>query len=92
MTRTAHARRALAALAIPAAVLALTAGACNPEKVGPAGKVTAKENKRWDCSGRCKARLWLTTRDTAGKTHRFEVSKATWRDCGIGEAYPACKP
>lgn len=85
-------RRTLAVLAAPAAVLALTAGQCNPEAVGPSGKVTAKEFKRWDCTGRCKARLWLTTRDSAGKTHRFEVSKPTYRECGVGEPYPACKP
>lgn len=85
-------RRILTALAVPAAVLALAAGACNPEATGPAGTVTAKENKRWDCTGRCKARLWLTTRDSKGATHRFEVSKPTYLQCGIGETYPKCKP
>lgn len=87
MTRT---RLALAAVC---AVLALTAGTCNPEAVGPAGTVTARENNRWDCTGdRCKARLWLTTRDPRGATHRFEVSKPTYRECRIGVAYPTCKP
>jgi hypothetical protein len=84
--------RIIAPLAVVAAVLALTAGACNPEATGPVGTVTARESKRWDCTGRCKARLWLTTRSTAGVTHRFEVSKPTWRECAIGETYPACKP
>jgi hypothetical protein len=85
-------RKTRIALAVITAVLALTAGTCNPEQVGPAGTVTAQENKRWDCTGRCKGRLWLTVRDTAGVKHRFEVSKPTYRECGIGDAYPTCKP
>jgi hypothetical protein len=84
--------RTLAPLAVAAAALALTAGACNPEAVGPAGVVVKRENHRWDCTGRCKARLWLTTRDSDGRTHRFQVSLPTYRACDIGETYPACKP
>jgi hypothetical protein len=85
-------RRILIALAAPAAVIALTAGACNPEATGPSGTVTARENKRWDCTGRCKARLWLTTSDSKGVTHRFQVSKPTFRECTVGDTYPDCKP
>jgi hypothetical protein len=85
--------RARIGLAAVGAVLALTAGTCNPEALGPAGTVTGKQNDRWDCTGgRCKARLWITTRDASGATHRFEVSKPTFRACGIGSNYPTCKP
>jgi len=85
--------RARVGLAAVGAVLALTAGTCNPEAVGPSGMVTAHENNRWDCTGgRCKARLWLTTRDTQGASHRFEVSKPTYLHCQVGAAYPTCKP
>lgn len=86
--------RARIGLASVAAVLALTAATCNPEAIGPAGTVIGHQNNRWDCSGGswCKARLWLTTRDSHGTTHRFQVSKPTFRHCGIGAAYPTCKP
>ncbi|MGW4784947.1 hypothetical protein [Streptomyces sp. NPDC004230] len=88
-----HVPRARIALAAVTAVLALTAGTCNPEATGPAGTVTARQNNRWDCTGvRCKARLRLTVRDRRGDTHRFEVPKPTFRECQIGDAYPACKP
>ena len=84
--------RVLVPLAVVAATLALTAGACDPEHIGPAGTVVRKEHIRWDCTGRCKARVWLTTRPGARTTHRFEVSLPTYRACDVGDAYPACKP
>ena len=85
-------RTFLAPLAVVAAALALTAGACNPERPGTPGLVIAHANKRWDCTGHCKARLWLTTRDSHGTHHRFQVSPPTFRACAVGDTYPACKP
>jgi hypothetical protein len=85
--------RTRVALGAIGAVLALTAGTCNPEATGPAGTVIGHQHDRWDCTGgRCKARLWLTTRDSHGVAHRFEVSKPTFRACVVGDPYPTCKP
>lgn len=75
----------LAAVAVTAAALALTA--CGPAE-GSAGTVVAKESvyksstkTRW---------YFLTTRDADGVEHEFRVSKGGYDSCYRGSAYPTC--
>ena len=93
--------RPLAALAaaLTAVVLLLTAAACDDGyEQGPAGRVVAKDSDR-ECrttgTGKkthrsCHWEYELTTRDSDGQDHEFDVSASVYDDCRRGSAYPSC--
>jgi hypothetical protein len=97
-------RRVLAGLGVglTAVALLLTASCADGYEQGPAGKVVGKD-RDYDCrttsSGTGKARKqrrdchWeyeLTTRNSQGEEHEFEVPSYVYDDCRRGSAYPAC--
>ncbi|MWA08793.1 hypothetical protein [Streptomyces sp. BA2] len=79
-------RRASGAVAaVVVALLLLTA--CGP-KQGPAGTVTGRHDTYWSAT-----KQWtykLTVRKPAGGEPTFRVTRAVWRSCEKGDAYPAC--
>ncbi len=97
-------RRTLAALgaALTATALLLSAGCSNSHPQGPAGRVVAKDTDRdchttWTGSGKkrrshqsCTTEYELTTRDSQGQDHEFEVPGYVYDNCRRGSAYPGC--
>ncbi|MEV1063423.1 hypothetical protein [Streptomyces sp. NPDC050263] len=93
--------RPLAALgaALTAVALLLTAAACDDGyQQGPAGHVVAKD-RDYECrtagTGKkarrsCHWEYELTTRDSDGQDHEFEVSSTVYDACRRGSAYPSC--
>ncbi|MEU2780578.1 hypothetical protein [Streptomyces sp. NPDC007110] len=92
-------RRALAALgaALTATALLLTACSDGYEQ-GPAGRVVTKD-RDYECKARatgkaarqnCEWEYELTTRDSKGEDHEFEVSSSVYDSCYRGSRYPAC--
>ncbi|MFF9279560.1 hypothetical protein [Streptomyces griseosporeus] len=92
---------ATACVALTAAALALTACDDGHEQ-GPAGRVVAKASEQ-EChtvttgTGKkarshreCHWEYELTTRDSAGEDHTFEVPSYVFDDCRRGSAYPSC--
>ncbi|MFF7985458.1 hypothetical protein ACFZDK_41180 [Streptomyces sp. NPDC007901] len=75
-----------AATATIAAVAVLTA--CSPTYApGPAGTVSDR-NAAYFKSGGWHYRLTVTTND--GRRHDFRVTRADYRHCFRGSAYPTC--
>lgn len=92
-------KRPTAAFAAALTVLGLVlASYTNDHPKGPAGRVIAKDTDR-DChttgSGKkrhrsCHTEYELTTRDSDGQDHEFEVPAYVYDNCRRGSAYPGC--
>lgn len=72
--------------------------ACSALKQGPAGTVVGRDRTPWTqvhTSGTSHYATTtysyhLTTRDSDGKTHTFEVPSSAYDHCFTGSAYPGC--
>lgn len=93
-------RRPLAGLCagFTAVALLLTASCSDGHEEGPAGQVVGKD-RDYECkttgSGKkarrdCHFEYELTTRDSDGQEHEFEVPAYVYDDCRRGSAYPSC--
>ena len=85
-----------ACAALTTTALALTS--CESPAPETPGQVVSKD-REWDCdttrNGRktrtsCSWEYDLTTRDSNGQEHEFEVTASAYDDCHRGSRYPSC--